>query len=869
MHYDPTTLARDQPHEVPLKRDTTHVTTKVSFRNPKAAEVIRELLKRRIEAGSVGKVRTVRWMHPILIVAKVPNAKTPDHYRLVHALQRVNANCELITTVYCQGSTITADLHGMNIFTKIDLSNYFDQLPLHEDSWDLFGFAGPDSDLYVMKSVPQGYCNATAVGQAFLRKVLDEANLSRFGSVGKNSVDDVLLAAKSTEELMLATKELLKLLIDKYNLAVNFAKSQFFVTECFHHGMILGREGYRMPADKAAILDELRLPESVEEVRSFLAWTEQWTEYCPRIQEYMASISDLLKKATPFAMTTERTADFWKIVAAVKSGEVLKYPNFDEPFEIFLDFSSKAFHYFLKQSHGAIRFDGRKTHAGESSWSSTRGEAKALELALDKYEPFIFGVPTTVFTDARNLLSLQGARLALDHHLERLRQKVARFPLLKIVHLPGKCNPADFPSRCIEANTRGEVNACKRIIYDSDDEGVTTEDDIYVDIEEVISPPDIEEEISPPDIEEEIPPTEETVYLERQGKHSAAVDPWITQLEDWIPESGGLNMLKDGKRCPKPEDRIALTIRYHYLSHAGTEAVLAGLRLRYWWPLMRADVSKVVKCCDVCRMSKARKLTTGVQPWADPKDKLERVHADHFQLRQEKFLLVIDALTLFIWVRKVSQLDTRTTYKQLRRIFLEYGWPRLLAADNGPGFTAELDARLKSRGTERVCTIPHKPQSNGLAERGVGIIKLTSKKLMACFPDMTLDSCVEKAVESTNQTPSVDYHFSPFALMFGKNPHTLLNLTETWLEKYQEIRKAVRDRRAKKISEQEKPSVGAEVLVVPLNGKIQIEHYPLVFTVLKADRHTCLVTNGDMEIQVPYDRLRLLPRLPSTAKEKG
>ena len=57
-------------------------------------------------------------------------------------------------------------------------------------------------------------------------------------------------------------------------------------------------------------------------------------------------------------------------------------------------------------------------------------------------------------------------------------------------------------------------------------------------------------------------------------------------------------------------------------------------------------------------------------------------------------------------------------------IFSEYGWPDTLVSDNGPCYTAEVFTNLMQEySVNHITSSPHYPQSNGLAEKFVQIIK--------------------------------------------------------------------------------------------------------------------------------------------------
>ena len=59
-----------------------------------------------------------------------------------------------------------------------------------------------------------------------------------------------------------------------------------------------------------------------------------------------------------------------------------------------------------------------------------------------------------------------------------------------------------------------------------------------------------------------------------------------------------------------------------------------------------------------------------------------------------------------------------------KQVFSEYGWPEALISDNGPCYTVEAFTNMmKEYGVNHITSSPHYPQSNGLAEKYVQIVK--------------------------------------------------------------------------------------------------------------------------------------------------
>ena len=60
----------------------------------------------------------------------------------------------------------------------------------------------------------------------------------------------------------------------------------------------------------------------------------------------------------------------------------------------------------------------------------------------------------------------------------------------------------------------------------------------------------------------------------------------------------------------------------------------------------------------------------------------------------------------------------------MQAIFAEYGWPDTLVTDNGPCYTSkDFQMLMQSMSVNHINSSPHYPQSNGLVEKFVGIIK--------------------------------------------------------------------------------------------------------------------------------------------------
>ena len=67
--------------------------------------------------------------------------------------------------------------------------------------------------------------------------------------------------------------------------------------------------------------------------------------------------------------------------------------------------------------------------------------------------------------------------------------------------------------------------------------------------------------------------------------------------------------------------------------------------------------------------------------------------------------------------------------EHFKSIFSEYGWPDTLISDNGLCYTAKTFANLmKEYEVNHITSLLHYPQSKGLAEKYVQIVKISFTK---------------------------------------------------------------------------------------------------------------------------------------------
>ena len=107
-----------------------------------------------------------------------------------------------------------------------------------------------------------------------------------------------------------------------------------------------------------------------------------------------------------------------------------------------------------------------------------------------------------------------------------------------------------------------------------------------------------------------------------------------------------------------------------------------------------------------------------------------------------------------------------------KQIFAEYGWPDTIVSDNGPCYTSEIFKELmKKYQVNHITSLPHYPQSNGLAEKYVQIVKNLFHKAKEEGPDL------HKCLMVYRNTPLSSQLQSPMQILSSRAARSSLPLS--------------------------------------------------------------------------------------------
>ena len=147
-------------------------------------------------------------------------------------------------------------------------------------------------------------------------------------------------------------------------------------------------------------------------------------------------------------------------------------------------------------------------------------------------------------------------------------------------------------------------------------------------------------------------------------------------------------------------------------------------------------------------------------------------------------LIVIDAHSKWIEATFLSSATSAATIEFLRSLFARFGIPSTVVSDNATYFVSEdIESFFTRNGISHKTSLPYHPQSNGLAERAVQIVKKGLRKVT----EGTLNTRLSKVLFTYRTTPQSSTGLSPADLLLHYKPLTRLDFFRQCLVKWRKV----------------------------------------------------------------------------------
>ena len=331
-------------------------------------------------------------------------------------------------------------------FTSVDCVQAYHQIEiLSERDKDLTTFVVPGGGLYRYKRMPFGLKNAGACWSRFIDTALGDLKWN----VCAVYADDILICTESESvEDHIRDLNLVFDKLDTFGIKVRGEKIKLGVKELPFLGQIIGVNGCRPDPEKVKAITDMKEPSNVHELRRFLGMASYYRKFIKNFADITAPLYELAKKfsqikrnSTRGLVLDEKAKDSFRGLKRILTEEpiVLKFPEWDKPFEVHCDASDYGLGAVLvqkvKEEERVVMYASRLMGKDERKYQSYEKEALAMVWSVELFSHYVKGGEFRVVTDCRALIFLKNN--STNSRIARWIMRLQEFDF-QITHRPGK-----------------------------------------------------------------------------------------------------------------------------------------------------------------------------------------------------------------------------------------------------------------------------------------------------------------------------------------------------------------------------------------------------------------------------------------------
>ena len=682
-----------------------------------------ELLKYLLETGVIKRAdpnRHYEWVSPAFFVPK-----RSGKARLVIDFSRLSKFAERTPHPFPSPRDIIRSIKpSSRWFLTSDMRNGYFQLRLSEEATNYTAFLLPQG-LFVMCRGPQGLSPTSDNFVAATDHILEGLDLVKI-------IDDTLIQGETPDECLEKFEQLCER-ARQYGLTLTREKLML-AQEVTFAGWVIGKDGIKSDPYKLAALSEFPTPKNLRDLRSFCGAITQLNMLSPDIAHAMAGLRPLLKSKNHFEWTSYHDAEFKKVRSLVTEEMKVKPFNKDLPTRIYVDASRLyGMGYALcnveldtvKDDNGEdktverlriIQCNSRALQPAETRYATNELECGALVWSIIDSRHYVLGLNGfDVYTDHRALEAIFKQPLAdvVNARMLRMRHKVSDYVFTVKWQSGAKMHLADALSRNpLFAPPEDD---------DSDDSAM---------INLVAADPALQEMYDAAERDDDYKSLLEAIKSGAQLKnlpdnHYAKK---FFSVYDNLSIMQSLLVLNDS-RIVVPKSMREAIIRQIHSAHTGIPRCLSKARAEFFWPQMSEDITNAVLTCEPCqkyRPSQPEEEVLNLPPTTEP---MQLVGSDLFSLAGEQHVILADAFSGMIFVKRLKRETSTAVIKALISFFRLIGMPQHLLSDGGPCYASdEFTDFCLTYHIKHLRSSPGHPRSNGLSESHVSSAKYLLRK---------------------------------------------------------------------------------------------------------------------------------------------
>jgi hypothetical protein len=601
-------------------------------------------------------------------------------------------------------------LQGSTIFSTLDASSGFWNIPLDESSSKLCTFGTPFGRYRFMR-MPFGIKVASEVFQECFHNIFNIPGVVVY-------VDDILIHAKNKIEHDRILEQVFQIAIQN-NIKFNLKKCKFGMTEIKYLGHKFSALGISVDDEKIKAIKDMPSPRCKKDIERFLGLVTYLGRFINNLSEKTYHLRKLLKHDVIFEWNSEQQNAFEHLKNLLVDKPLLQFFDPKKEITISVDASQNGLGAVLLQDNKPCAFASRSMTDTQQRYAQIEKELLAIYFGVTKFYQYIYGRKFNVETDHKPLLPIFKKPLnECPARLQRMRLSLQKYDI-NLIFKPGKeliiadnLSRATLPEK-FEDNLNLELQIClveqnlkindenfKKLIFE------TKNDDELQRIKHYLI--------------NGWPNSINKVPIELKPYYKIRSD--ITK--------GNNDLIYMGPKIIIPKTLRPKILSDIHVGHLGIKKCIQRAKFCVYWPNITNNIEDYVSKCEMCNKYANSNKNEPMIPHKIIKQPWQKTGMDLFEIKGQIYLIVVDYYSKYPEVINLNRnITSKNIINHLKSIFARHDIPKVVVTDSGTQLISNKMKHFANKWNfQLIPASPKHQQSNGMSERTIQSIKRIIKK---------------------------------------------------------------------------------------------------------------------------------------------